>query len=123
MNLEQFLTTNARSAWIKEPGLEYYVRRSVFFPGVIELANCNAPVGSKQFGFWRFLKKYAKTVPFIAEQVINEGMAKYLRSLGWAERDIGGIPQFASPLCVERWGHSDRFRLFYPSQEQSACAE
>jgi len=114
MNLRDFISSNLRSQWIDEPGLSYYVRKSIFFPGSIELANCGADPDSREFGYWRFLKRYAREIPFIAEQVINPDLASLYRRLRWRERDIGGIPQFASPLMVERFCDEPCFRRLYP---------
>lgn len=115
MNLDGFTASHLRSHWVEEPGLAYYVRKSLFFPGVIELANCNTtdPDGA-QFGFWRFMKKYAHRIPFIAENVINEQMVDYLTRRGWLMRDVGSIPQFASPLAVEQNRGNDLFDRLYP---------
>lgn len=111
MNLEQFIASGLRTHWIEEPGLRYYVRKSIFFPGVIELANCEAKRNSKALGLWRFIKKYENSIPFVVEQAINEDVAKFFRAKKWYEWQVGGIPQFASPLMVQLHGQSQRFRL------------
>lgn len=116
MNLEQFLASASRNEWIAERGLRYYVRKSVFFEGVVELANCHS-TGKDQLGFWRFLKKYESHVPFYAEQVINAAMAALFRRKGWTERMVGHeglyIPHYASPLMVSLHGESRRFKLLF----------
>jgi hypothetical protein len=99
LNLLEFIDSNETNLYIEEPGLSYYVRKSFIYPGVIELANCSA-TADKGLGYWRFLKKYEATIPFIAEQVLNKDLANLYRRRGWAERSIGGIPQFASPLMT-----------------------
>lgn len=112
MDLRQFIDSPLSNAWISEPGLEYYVRKSVFIVGVIELASCHNS-GEERFGLYRFLKRYAGEIPFYMEQVLNERLAAYMRRLGWLERDVGGIPQFASPLMVERFKEDRRFQLWF----------
>lgn len=113
LNLEQFMSSSYRAFWITEPGLSYFVRKSLFFSGVIELANCSAPPKSKVFGLWRFLRKYQDTIPFYMEQVINPNLERYVERCGWLRYDIGGIPQFASPLMQEMFRDNERFiRMF-----------
>ena len=113
MNLLEFIESDYRNLWIREPGLEYYVRKSIMFPGVVELANCAEIQDGTVAAFYRFLKRYANTIPFAAEQVINEDLAAYFRKLGWRERYIGPIPQYASPLMVERFSGNEWFEKLY----------
>lgn len=112
MNLEEFIASPYRNLWIEEPGLSYYVRKSIFFVGSIELASCHAIPG-EPFGFWRFLKRYENRIPFVAEQVLNDDIAAYLRRRGWRERYVGPIPQFASPLMCQRYGDTPGFQRLY----------
>jgi hypothetical protein len=47
MNLHEFLSSNKRNAWIEEPGLEIYVRRTIRFLGsrkveILDIANVSA---------------------------------------------------------------------------------
>lgn len=112
-NLDNFINSPLRNGWIVEPGLNYYVRKSIVFVGSIELANCSAKSKSKIFGYWRFLKKYEHRIPFIAEQVINPDLAKLYELRKWIKRDIGGIPQYASPLMAEIFQDNEYFKSCY----------
>ena len=117
MNLLEFIDSKERNLWIEEPGLTYYVRKSLMFPGVIELANCSARPETGSLGYWRFLKKYEKQIPFIAEQVLNDDLAALLRQRKWLEKRTYEIPQFASPLFVKMHGDSERFKLLWNARD------
>ena len=109
MNLFEFIDSPLRNLWIDEPGIAYYVRKSIMFRGAIDLANCGQrPTG--QFGFYRFIKRYGSTIPFFMEQVFNPDICQYMLRLGWTEIDRGGVPQFASPLFMEQFS-DNRFLL------------
>ena len=99
MDLEAFLTSNLRNAWIHEKGLNYYVRKCMVRKGTITLVSCSSR-GTVPGAFWRFLRRH-KGKPFTMEQVINPEMAQYMRRLGWHEEDIEGVPQFISPEAEE----------------------
>jgi len=110
MTLNEFIALSHRTQWITDSGLHYYVRKSLWFPGLIELANCSA-MNNSGLNYWRFNKRYARSIPFIAEQTINVGLAHFYVLQGWIARDGGGgIPSFASPLAVERFGDTDHFK-------------
>jgi hypothetical protein len=111
VNLQEFIDSNQRNLYIEDCGLSYYVRKSLFFDGLIELANCSAIPGSDGLSTWRFLKRYEASIPFIAEQVLNPDLAKLYERRKWYCWNIGGIPQYASPLAVERYGEQDRFKM------------
>ena len=113
MNLLEFIASDDRNLWIIEPGIEYYVRKSLFFEGAIELANCRAISDGTIAGFWKFMRRYQATIPFVAEQVLNDDLVKWFRKEGGRERDIGGIPQFASPLLVDRFRDTRYFTMLY----------
>jgi hypothetical protein len=113
MNLAEFIASPHRNLWIVEPGLSYYVRKSLMFPGLIDLANCNAREDSREFGMWRFLKRYESAIPFQMEQVLNPALGQHVERRGWLRRDVGGVPQYASPLAVERYRETDYFRRLY----------
>jgi hypothetical protein len=116
MTLREFLDSSLRNSHVREPGLEYYVRKSVLFPGAVELASVVAEPGAR-FGYWRFLKRYESEVPFFAEQVINPALAALYRRRGWLEWTRWGVPQHASPLAVERYGETEVFAKFTRSVE------
>lgn len=109
MNLAEFIASDYRTMWIEDSGLSYYVRKSIGYRGLIELANCTAmedptqPLGRTIGGMWKFLRKYSSTVPFKMEQVLNRRLAEYVRKIGWSEERIGGIPQFYSPLAMSTY--------------------
>lgn len=113
MNLADFIASPYRNEWIEEPGLAYYVRKSLMFPGLIELANCHAADDS--FGYWRFLKRYEAIVPFIAEQVLNKQLAKLYALRHWMVRFVGDTPQYMSPLAVDQYRDTERFKLLWES--------
>ena len=111
MNLLEFIESPHRNLWIEEPGLEYYVVKWAPHPEIIILSN----VYSKWYkyeedptpgAYWRFIKRYASTIPFKAEQVLNLKLALFYERLGWKGYTISGIPQYASPLTMEKYGYS-----------------
>lgn len=105
MNLPEFIASPHTNLWIAEPGLLYYVRKSFRYRGAIDLANVETVRDGTVAGFWRFLKRYSKTVPFRVENVINRDMAVYFRRLGWRETKdyYAAIPTFYSPLFDEQF--------------------
>ncbi len=113
MNLQEFLESPLRNVHVLDCGLEYYVRKSILFPGVIELASVTH-MGTEGVGLWKFLRRYSAAVPFYMEQVLNPRLAAYMRRLGWLERDVGSTPQFASPLMARLHGASPRFLQMFP---------
>lgn len=99
MNLDQFIASNLRNEWINEPGLHYYVRKNLLYPGAIDLANVEPSRDGSVGGFWRFLRRYSTRIPFRVENVLNPDLAAYLRRLGWRETfDLAEVPTFYSPL-------------------------
>lgn len=114
MDLEQFIASDRRQAWIVDSGLKYYVRKSYFFPELIELANCSA-LRPNAFAYWRFMRRYVKRVPFMAEQVINVPLARYYELTGWHGRtDCMAIPSYMSPLAVEQFKATEYYYGYAP---------
>lgn len=117
MNLEGFLASKLRNSYIDEPGLTYYVRRSVMFAGVVELANVVSD-GSRPAALHFFLRRY-RHIPFYMENVENPELARYMRRIGWIEvydpgaEDIG-LPCFISPLMHHLHKDTERYRRRYP---------
>ena len=107
MDLEAFLQTKQRDAWIKEPGLKYYVARWAVIPDVIILKNCMVvEEDGILLPYRRFIRKYAQNIPFVAEQVLNYNLARYYEILHWlGKRDLADIPSYASPLTLRLYGH------------------
>lgn len=112
MNLAEFMASDLRNHHVEEPGLQYYVRKSWFFPGLIELATCVARPESGNHGYWRFLKKYESSVPFVAEQVINAGLVALLERRGWRKWNSWGTPQLASPLAELTFGDLEDYQKY-----------
>jgi hypothetical protein len=109
MNLEEFIASPLGNAWIKEPGIAYYVRKNLRFGGAIDLANVGSSNDGQKFGYWRFLKRYEKRYPFRVENVLNPDLARFYRRKGWHEtRDQIDTPTFYSPLFVEQFGKVER---------------
>lgn len=102
MDLQTFIASPIRNLWIVDTGLNYYVYKHLLYKGLIVLSNCNAN-GDEPFAMWKFLKKYADKIPFKMEQVLNPSLAAYMRRLGWTEELIGGVPQFYSPLAMQKF--------------------
>lgn len=100
MDLREFLDSPYRNLWINDSGLDYYVYKCLIRKGLIVLSNCNSD-GTTVGGMWRFLRKYSAEIPFQMQQVINPQLAQYMRRLEWHEQDVGGCPQFWSPLAYE----------------------
>lgn len=112
MNLDEFLASDLSNYHVQEPGLEYYVRKSLFFPGLIELARCVAVPESGSLGYWRFLKKYEDRVPFVAQQVMNRDLAALLERRGWRKWMDWTLPQLANPLAEDRFGEDPRYKMY-----------
>lgn len=107
MNLEDFIASPLRNAWIIEPGLSYYVRKNLLYRGAIDLANVGPTHDGVVGGFWRFHRRYDTLIPFRVENVLNPAMARYFRRRVWRETvDLLDIPTFYSPLFDERFPHA-----------------
>lgn len=115
MNLLEFIDSPMRNEWLDEPGISYYVRKSIMFKGAIELANCTAPEHSLALGFWNFIARYEDTIPFVVENVLNEQITEFFRRKKWQEKahEEYRISQFASPLMVKQFGDHPHFIRTY----------
>ena len=84
MNFKQFLWSNHRNAWLREPGIELYVRRSIRIGVDIDLANMNADtMGSGSLT--KFLDKYEPHHVFCVENIHNPRLPAYLERRGYLQ--------------------------------------
>lgn len=108
MKLEDWIASGTRiRAWTefrtKHGLLEVYVRRSIFCPEVVEIANVRSLDG---FGGIRPLyRKLFADIPAIAEQVLNPDLDKLLVVWGWdhAYRDLADIPTRVNKAFQQRF--------------------
>lgn len=77
MNFEQFLASPLRNAWIKEPGLHIYIRRSIRKGADIDLAALKATRPGKG-KLTAFLDKYESKYVFFVECIFNARLVGYL---------------------------------------------
>jgi hypothetical protein len=124
MNLLEFINSSEKNVWIREPGLKYYVRKWIAHPEIIVLAN----VYSLEYfqddtplvgAYWRFIRRYSSTIPFIVEQVLNYKLALFYERLGWPGYTMSGVPQYASPLAMEKYGYSQYMNPFGSEEKPS----
>jgi hypothetical protein len=98
MTFDDFLASPMTNAWLKEPGMSVYVRKSLAYPGLIDLANINAKKPGKG-AYKAFLAQYEATVPFRVENVLTARFADYHRRIGWTEIPNEFSPSFLSPMA------------------------
>lgn len=73
----------SRNAWIREPGITMYVRRSAY-PGIdIDLANLTADRPGKG-AFSKFLDRYEHAHTFRIENIMNDRLVPYLERRGYS---------------------------------------
>jgi hypothetical protein len=102
MTFDDFLgIPEIHNAWLRENGLQLYVRKSLPYKGLIELANVNAEKMGKG-AFTAFLDRI-EHLPLKVENVISDRFADFFRRRGWHEIPCGyGCPSFLNPVAVER---------------------
>lgn len=82
MNLKQFLSSSLRNQWIREPGIDLYVRRSIRMGIDIDLASLSADkLGNG--AFTSFLDKYEPYHVFYVECIHNPRLVPYLAKRGY----------------------------------------
>ena len=82
MNLLEFSRSPLRSIWLKEPGLNAYVRKSLY-PGIdIDLANLDA-LNPGNGALTLFLDTYEPDFTFRVESIHNERLVCYLERRGY----------------------------------------
>lgn len=113
MDLDEFIESCFEDAWIDEPGLEYFVRKSIVYPGVIELANVMQSRTPVFAAYFKFLKKYEDRIPFYAELVGNKGLVRLYEKRGWLRRPSLPSPDFASPLMIVLYEKTDKFQTHF----------
>jgi hypothetical protein len=100
MNFLDFVAAfSLHNAWIREPGLQLYVRRAPSRPDLIDLATMDATVPGKG-ALTRFLDAYEPSYRFHIENVLNERLVSYLQRRGYVviNRECDGpIPLMQKP--------------------------
>lgn len=98
--------------WLKEDGLEIYVRKSLPYKGLIELANINA-VKPGNGAFTRFLERIDH-LPLKVENVVTDRFADFFRRRGWVELPCPyGVPDFLNKAAVDQGLGPINRALFY----------
>ena len=82
LDFAYFLGTKLRSLWIREPGIDIYVRRSVRLGVEIDIATINADEPGKG-AFTRFLDKYEPHHIFYVECIHEPRLVPYLARRGY----------------------------------------
>ena len=109
MTFKKFLWSNLRNAWVREPGIELYVRRSIRIGVDIDLANMNADVLG-QGALTRFLDKYELHLVFCVENIHNPRLPAYLERRGYLQlaADGGEITMLSKNYWEKHDGTSRR---------------
>lgn len=98
MNFEQFVESGMRNAWIEEPGISLYVRKS-FLPklrGDYELANMTAT--KKGTGsLANFLNRWESKYQFFIENVLDPKFNQYWLDRGYTMLSKGPPACFLGP--------------------------
>lgn len=82
-SFEQFVNQRVRNLWIKEPGIQIYVRKSLTKErGDFELANMNADRPGKG-ALTNFLDKYEGQYQFFVENIQEPRLEAYLLRRGY----------------------------------------
>ena len=84
MNFEQFAKSNFRNSWVKEPGIEIYIRRCLLTSrnADFEIANMVAKTPGKG-ALTKFLDKYEPEYAFFIECVLNKRLWTYFERRGY----------------------------------------
>lgn len=94
MNFKEFTQSSLPNAWIKEPGIDLYVRKSIR-PCDFDLANLSA-VHPGHGAFTRFLDAYEPHFTFFVENIMNQRLISYLGKRGYKIYDVNnGFPNMA----------------------------
>jgi len=91
MTFEEFKALRLRNQWLREPGLDLYVRRSVRKGIDFDLANLNADEPG-QGALTRFLDRYDAQHVFYVECIHNPRLAAYLARRGYLLVPTPGAP-------------------------------
>ena len=90
MTFEHFLQQRRqRNAWLREPGIALYVRRSIRIGVDIDLANANADIMG-QGSLTRFLDKYEPNLVFCVENIHNPRLPAYFKRRGYMQLAAAG---------------------------------
>ena len=81
MNFKEFTQSGLPNAWIKEPGVDLYVRKSIR-PYDFDLANLSA-VHPGHGAFTRFLDAHEPHYTFFVENIMNQRLVGYLLKRGY----------------------------------------
>lgn len=102
MNFDQFLLSDEVNPWLRERGLQMYVRRNRVYPGLIDISNVNA-VKPGQGAYTAFMERYDHLHAFLFENTLTDRLADWHRRLGHAEIACEwGCPSFLNRIAVER---------------------
>ena len=101
MTFEHFLQQRRqRNAWLREPGIDIYLRRSIRIGVDIDLANMNAAVLG-QGALTRFLDKYEPHHVFCVENIHNPRLPAYLKRRGYMQ--LAGSEGAISMVSKNYW--------------------
>ena len=99
-SFDHFLKDIWRNAWVREPGIELYVRKSIRKGVDIDLANMNADVLG-QGALTRFLDKYEPHHVFCVENIHNPRLPAYLERRGYLQ--LAGSEGAISMVSKNYW--------------------
>jgi hypothetical protein len=89
LNFEQFCLSDYRNLWIKEPGIDLYVRKSIHKDVNIDLANMVADKPGTG-ALTEFLDKYEPKFGFYVENA-HPRLAEYFKRRGYEVVRIDGF--------------------------------
>lgn len=104
MNFEEFLASSRSNEWIREPGLELYVRKNMIWKGLIDIANVRAKKPG-QGCYTRFIERWDPELPLHFENTLNDRLIGWHRRLGHFEipdMSFGLMPSFLNAVAVEQ---------------------
>jgi hypothetical protein len=99
-SFDYFLAGTMRNAWVRESGIELYVRRSIRIGVGIDLAALNADEPG-QGSFTRFRDKYEPEHVFCVELIHSPRLPAYLAKRGYMQ--LGGAEGEISMVSKNYW--------------------
>ncbi len=100
-NFEGFLESKLQNAWVEEPGISIYLRKTGSNPYTncdFDLANMNAKVlGSGSLT--RFLDKFEPRFTFRIENILNDRLVHYFQRRGYV---ITNLDDYDNILIMEK---------------------
>jgi len=99
-SFDYFLTYRLRNAWVREPGIDLYVRKSIRKGVDIDLSNMEADEPG-QGALTKFLDKYEPRHVFCVENIHNPRLPAYLERRGYLQ--LAGSEGAISMVSKNYW--------------------